>query len=206
MSFKQHLFSFLAAVSFIPSCFSAEVWPLDRSHSSVEFSAEHLMISKINGRFNEFHAWFEIDKDNFEKSSLKISAQASSIDTGFEFRDKHLQNEEFFNSRSFPVMTFVSTHISPISSGEYRVEGNATIKDVTQKVTFKLKHNGYITDYWGNLRAGFHLSGVLNRNDFSLDWNDRLKEGGLVIGEEIAIECNLEVFQQTQGPKIISAS
>lgn len=202
---KRHCCIILVMVlnCLIPSFSFADFWALDRAHSSVEFSTQHLMISKINGKFNEFYAWVDLDKDVFENSRIEITAQVRSIDTNFENRDKHLQGEEYFDSQKFPVLTFKSTKIHPLGGKRYELVGIATIKGVSKEVGIELVHNGFITDYWGNLRTGLQLKGILNRSEFGLNWNDQLKEGGLIIGEEVNVECNLEVFQQSNGAQLL---
>lgn len=196
-------FTFLMTC-FLKSSLFADYWSFDKDHSSVAFKTEHLAISEISGRFNDFYAWIEIDEENFENSKIEIRAQVSSIDTGLKARDSHLLSEDFFHSKVYPDITFSTDYIRRIEGEKFELRGALRIKDVTKTVSIELNHRGYVKDHWGNQRAGFHLIGEISRFDFDLDWGDMLRDGGLIIGETITIECNLEVIKQNDDRFLLS--
>ena len=170
-------------------------WRLDKAHTKIVFSATHLVISHVEGRFDSFDAKVITEGDNFENASIEFSADVNSINTDNEKRDKHLKSDDFFNAEKFPKMTFKKKSFNKIHDNNYKLVGDLTIRDITKEVTLNAKLNGIIKDPWGNTRAGFTVSGVVNRFDFGLKWNAMLQAGGLVVGKDIIIDINLELMK-----------
>ncbi len=171
-------------------------WSLDKAHTKIAFSATHLVISNVEGRFDSFDVNVMTDGDDFEDASIEFSADVNSINTDNEKRDEHLESDDFFNAKKFPKMTFKSKSFKKISDGNYKLIGDLTIRDITKEVTLDAKLNGIIKDPWGKTRAGFTVSGVVNRFDFGLKWNAMLETGGLVVGKDIVININLELIKE----------
>ena len=172
----------------------AGTWTLDTAHSSVGFTVRHMMVSKVRGRFGDFSADI-VTAENPLESTLTATVQMASIDTGDEGRDGHLRTNDFFDIEEHPTMTFTSTGITG-SGTDYEVTGDLTIKGVTKPVTFDLEFGGVGKDPWGNTRAGFTLTGTINRKDFNMAYNAVLETGGIMVGEKVSVELDIEATLQ----------
>ena len=172
----------------------AGTWTLDAAHSTVGFTVRHMMVSKVRGRFRDFSADI-VTAENPRESTLTATVQMASIDTGDEGRDGHLRTNDFFDIEQFPTMTFTSTEITG-SGLDYEVTGDLTIKGVTKPVTFDLEFGGVGKDPWGNTRAGFTLTGTINRKDFGMAYNAVLETGGIMVGEKVSVELDIEATLQ----------
>ncbi|WP_010096876.1 YceI family protein [Ornithinibacillus scapharcae] len=172
------------------------VWTVDKSHSSLEFIVKHMMISKVKGVFTEFEASLEADPSDLTGASIEFTVDLNSIDTRNEDRDNHLRSNDFLDIASHPKMTFVATDIKSTGDNEYDVTGDLTIRGVTKPVTFEMTMEGVHKDPWGNEVAGFSGTGKLNRKDFGLVWNAALETGGVLVGEEVKINLEIEAHKQ----------
>ena len=172
------------------------VWTIDPSHSEIGFNVAHMMFTKVSGKFNDFHATVENDDDTFETSEIFFSAAVSSIDTNNIDRDNHLRSTDFFDIAKFPKISFKSTGIKKISEGQFEISGDLTIKDVTKVVTLAAAYSGLMKDPWGNTKVGVSLSGKINRNEFGLTWNVSLETSGVLIGEEIKLQSEIQLIKQ----------
>jgi polyisoprenoid-binding protein YceI len=172
----------------------AGTWALDAAHSSVGFTVRHMMVSKVRGRFTDYTADIVTAEDPL-RSTVNATIQMASIDTGDEGRDGHLRTNDFFDIEEFPTMTFTSTGITG-SGPDYELTGDLTIKGVTKPVTFDLEFGGVGKDPWGNTRAGFTLTGTINRKDFGMAYNAVLETGGIMVGEKVSIELDIEATLQ----------
>lgn len=172
----------------------AGTWTIDPAHSTVGFTVRHLMVSKVRGKFRDFDAEIVVAENPLE-SSVRATVEMASIDTGDEGRDQHLRTNDFFDIENYPQMTFVSTGITG-SGSDYEVTGDLTIRGVTKQVTFDLEVGGVSKDPWGNTRAGFELTGTINRKDFGIEWNAALETGGVVVGDKVTIEIDVEATLQ----------
>ena len=165
-------------------------WNLDVTHSQVEFSVKHMMISTVRGRFSAITGSGETSSTG-ALSAVSLEADVKSIDTNQTQRDEHLRSADFFDVAAFPKLTFVSTTIAQTGE-EITITGNLTIKDVTKSVTLKGEFSAPITDPWGNTRAGLGVTGKINRKDFGLGWNMALETGGLVVSDEVKLTIEVE--------------
>jgi polyisoprenoid-binding protein YceI len=171
------------------------VWNIDASHSSVAFVARHLVVSKVRGRFDAFAGAVTIAEQPLA-SSVGATIEVASINTGDDGRDGHLKSPDFFDAATFPTITFASTGITPKGS-DYVLTGNLTIKDVTKPVELALEFNGVEGDPWGGTRVGFSAETEINRKDFGLEWNVVLETGGMLVGETIKIQLEIEAVKAT---------
>ena len=168
-------------------------WTVDPSHSSVEFAARHLMVSKVRGRFTSFEGRLEITEDPLQ-SSLRASVDLASVETHDEKRDAHLRSPDFFDVENHPRMTLVSTGIRP-DGDDYVLSADLTVRGVTRPVEFHLEFNGVERDPWGGTRAGFTATTEVNRRDWGLEWNVPLDGGGLLVSEKVKITLEVEAVK-----------
>lgn len=175
------------------------VWTLDTTHSEVTFSVRHMMFSKVTGSFNVFKATLELDEDHPENAWVEAEAETASIDTRDEKRDAHLRSPDFFDAEQFPLLTFKSKKVEPLGDHSYNVVGDLTLHGVTKEVTFEALYGGQIPkalNPFGDRRAGLSAVTTINRKDFGLSWNFTLETGGLMVGEDVRIEINLEAITE----------
>jgi len=168
-------------------------WTIDTSHSSVSFSARHLMVSKVRGRFGAFSGTITIAPDPL-RSSVEATVEAGSITTNDEGRDGHLRSPDFFDVERYPTMSLRSTRIEQRGSG-YLLHADLTVKDVTRPVVFELEFEGVESDPWGGTRAGFSAETEINRKDWGLEWNVALETGGVLVGEKVKVQLDVQAVQ-----------
>ena len=169
------------------------VWNVDPVHSSVGFVARHLMVSKVRGRFATFTGTLTLADDPLA-SKVEASVDIASITTGDETRDGHLKSGDFFEAETFPTMTLVSTGIDKDGS-DYVLHTDLTIKGITKPVDFELEFDGVSGDPWGGTRAGFSAEAEVNRKDFGLEWNVVLETGGVMLGEKVKIQLDVQAVK-----------
>lgn len=171
----------------------AGTWNIDPTHSTVGFVARHLVISKVRGSFRSFSGAIIISDQQLD-SSVSVSIDMESVDTADESRDGHIKGEDFFDVAKFPTMTFTSTKVTQ-EGEDFEVTGDLTIKGVTRSVILELEFNGVSKDPWGGTRAGFSAETEINRKDFGLEWNVVMETGGVLVGEKIKIELDIQAVQ-----------
>jgi polyisoprenoid-binding protein YceI len=170
------------------------VFALDPSHTAVEFVVRHLMITKVRGRFPAFSGQIELAPGSDLPTSIRATIDANSIDTRDEQRDAHLRSADFFDVAEFPQLTFESTRIYG-TPDDFAIEGKLTIRGVARDVQLTGGFEGRVADPWGGRRVGYSAHGTINRRDFGLAWNAALETGGVVVGDEVRIELNVEAVQ-----------
>ncbi len=187
------------AIAFMttPALAADKTFAIDNTHARIGFGVTHMVISSVKGEFKKYEGSFTLG-DHKELKSASATIETASIDTGVEKRDNHLRSPDFFNADEFDTITFNSTSISH-SGNDYTVLGDLTIKDITKKVTLRGKLLGVITDPWGKTRAGFTARGTIDRRDFGLTWNKALETGGLVVGNEVTLELDVEGVEAAPG-------
>lgn len=168
-------------------------WAIDSTHSKVAFKVKHLMISNVLGNFKEFEGQVSTDGDDFSTAEINFSLSAASIDTEMADRDGHLKSPDFFDAEKYPKITFSGKGMKDLGDEMFELTGDLTIKDVTKSVTLTVEYGGIMSDPWGNVKAGFSLSGKINRKDFGLNWNAALEAGGVLVGEEVKISGDIEL-------------
>lgn len=168
-------------------------WNVDAAHSSVGFVARHLMVTKVRGRFASFNGAVTVSEDPL-KSKVEATVDMASVTTGDAGRDGHLQNADFFEAEKYPTMKFVSTDIVANGS-DYVLKGDLTIKAVTKPVAFELEFDGVAVDPWNNTKAGFSAETEINRKDFGLDFNVALEAGGVLVGEKVKVQLDVQLVK-----------
>ncbi len=171
-------------------------WKIDHSHSNVTFEVTHMVIATVTGKFQEFDGDIKADKEDFSDASINFTIQAASINTNNEKRDNHLRDADFFEVETYPTIEFKGKEMKQKSGNKYTLVGDLTMHGVTKEVELDVRYNGQIKDPWGNTRAGFKVSGSLDRTDYGLTWNNTLETGGLVVANDVDIQVNLELIKQ----------
>ncbi|HWQ14018.1 MAG TPA: YceI family protein [Roseiflexaceae bacterium] len=180
-------------------------WQIDASHSSIQFSVRHMMISKARGRFERFEGIVEADESNPAGATVEVRIEAASINTKDENRDNHLRSPDFLDAATYPYLTFKSTKLELLSGERGKLYGELTIRDVTRPVVLDVEYQGQARSPWGTVSAGFSASTRINRKDWGLTWNVALETGGVLVGEEITIEIELELVKQAEQPVEVAA-
>jgi polyisoprenoid-binding protein YceI len=167
-------------------------WNLDTAHSGIHFSVQHMVFSKVRGRFAKYRGSIRIEDTEMTRSAVEVTIDAASIDTGEPARDTHLRSADFFDVEKFPELQFKSKRIEQVSQERYRVVGDLTIRDVTREVSLDVEYGGRAKDPWGNERIGFTAKTSLDRKDFGLTWSQLLETGGVLVGDRIDIELEVQ--------------
>jgi len=170
-------------------------WNIDLTHSGINFSIRHMVVSKVRGRFGSYTGKLELNENDLSRSQVEVQIDAASIDTGVEQRDGHLRSADFFDTEKYPRLTYKSRRIEKQSDDRYRVIGDLTIRDVTREVPLDVEFGGRAKDPWGNERAGFTARASIERKDFGLGWNQVLEAGGVLVGDKVDIDIELEAVK-----------
>ncbi|TND10109.1 MAG: YceI family protein [Bacteroidetes bacterium] len=170
-------------------------WSIDPSHSEITFKVKHLVISTVTGSFTKYDVKAETDGDDFTSARIFFSADVNSITTGNEQRDGHLKSPDFFDAETHPLVTFVSNTITKSGDDQFNMSGDLTMRGVTKAIDLQVEFGGTMKDPWGNLRAGFEISGKINRKEFGLHWSAATETGGLVVSDEVKLLCHVELIK-----------
>lgn len=172
-------------------------WGIDPAHSTIGFKIKHLMISNVSGHFSKFDLQVETEGEDFTTAKGVFTADTAAVYTGNDERDRHLRSPDFFDDHAFPKITFVPKKYESVDNdGSYNVYGDLTIRDVTKPVQFGIEFGGVVKDPWGNTRAGFTVSGKINRKEFGLNWHALTEAGGLVVSDDVRVNCEIELVKQ----------
>lgn len=169
-------------------------WKLDPSHTIVEFSAKHLMITTVKGRITDVEGTIYTDEKDPKNSSVEATLKAASIDTRTDQRDQHLRSADFLDVEKFPEIKFRSTRIQG-DKQSFKLTGDLTIRDVTKPITLDIEFGGRTRDPWGGERVGFSANGKIDRRDFGLTWNQALELGGVAVGNDVKISLEVEAIK-----------
>jgi polyisoprenoid-binding protein YceI len=175
---------------------STQTWNFDLVHSSIQFHVRHLMVSKVHGRFTKWDGELVIDPENPALSRVNVSIEAASIDTQEPKRDDHLRSADFLEVEKFPHLTFTSTKIAKTGDDRYALTGDLTIHGVTRSVVVDVEGGDTVKDPWGGVRTGYSAKTSISRKDFGLTWNVALETGGIVVGDKIEINLEVEAIQK----------
>jgi len=175
-----------------------ERWEIDSSHSSVHFSVRHLVIAKVRGTFGRWSGTVQVPDGDFSKATVTATIDASSIDTGVAQRDAHLKSPDFFDVAQYPELRFVGKRVQPRSGVDIDVVGDLTIRGITREVVLRVEQHGQAKDPWGNVRAAFTVKTSIDRKDFGLTWNQVLETGGVMVGDRVEIEAEIQAVKQVE--------
>lgn len=175
---------------------STTKWSLDPTHSELGFKIKHLMISNVSGSFTKFDVQTETSSDDFRDAQVVANVNVSSINTSNGQRDEHLRNADFFEVQTHPNLVFKSTKVEKLNSENFSLYGDLTIKDITKPVKLAVEFNGIAKDAWGNIKAGFTINGKINRKDFGITYNAVMETGGVMLGEEVKINGDIQLVKQ----------
>lgn len=172
-------------------------WGIDPAHTEIAFKVKHLMITNVKGVFNNVEATICAADDNFNYTDIEVKINPASVNTGDEMRDTHLKSADFFDVYNHKLITFKATINRNIIKGEsFEVAGDLTIKGITKRIKLDAEFGGIIKDPWGNHKAGFAITGKINRKDWGLMWNVALETGGVLVGDEVKISCDIQLARQ----------
>ncbi|HLP64694.1 YceI family protein [Flavobacterium sp.] len=175
---------------------STKKWLIDPTHSEIGFKVKHMMFTNVSGSFQNYTATIETEGDEFENATIEFNGEIDSITTGNSDRDAHLLSADFFDAEQFPKITFKSTSFKRTNGADFELKGNLTLHGVTKPVTLETEFSGLMKDPWGNTKAGFILSGKINRKEWNLNWNSALETGGVLVGEEVKLNIELQFIKQ----------
>ncbi len=167
-------------------------WVLDASHSDIQFKVKHLMITTVTGSFNTFSASVETEDDDISTAKIQFNADVNSISTNNAQRDAHLKNSDFFDADVHPKLTFTSSKLEKADGDDYKLYGSLTMRGVSKPVTLNVEFGGIITDPWGNTRAGYTVSGKVDRTAFGVSFGAVSDTGAIMLGHDVSIIANVQ--------------
>jgi polyisoprenoid-binding protein YceI len=170
------------------------LWKIDPMHSEVQFKVKHLVISTVTGTFNSFDANLESEGEDYDGAKASFSLDVNSIDTNVADRDAHLKSDDFFNAEKYPKLTFEGT-LKKVSESQYELAGPLTIRDISKEVKLNVEYGGSMVDGYGQTKAGFEITGKVNRKEFGLKWDMVTEAGGVVVGDEVKLNLNVQMVK-----------
>jgi len=173
-------------------------WEIDSSHSSLHFSVRHLVIAKVRGAFARWSGTIQVPDGDFSKATVVVTIDASSFDTGVSDRDGHLKSPDFFDVAQYPELRFVGKRVQPRSAADIDVVGELTVKGITREVVLRVEQHGQAKDPWGNVRAAFTAKTSIDRKNFGLTYNQVLETGGVMVGDRVDIDAEIEAVKQVE--------
>jgi polyisoprenoid-binding protein YceI len=178
-------------------------WAIDPSHSELIFKVKHLMISNVKGEFRSFTGTVQSNDNDFSDAVVDVTIDASSIFTNDSNRDGHLKNADFFDVENHKELTFKGSTFKKLDDHNYQVKGLLTIKGISKLVTLDVEFGGLVVDPYGNNKAGFSISGKINRKDWGLNWNAALEAGGVMVSDEVKINAEVQLVKQAAQEQLI---
>lgn len=171
-------------------------WILDPAHSELVFKAKHLMISTVTGQFRKFNVTAETEDDNFSNpEAIELIAEIDSIDTNNEQRDGHLRSADFFDAEQHSQLVFHGTKYE-VNGDEGKLYGELTVRGISKKIVLNVEPGGIATDPYGQTKAAFSVTGKISRKEFGLTWHAVTEAGGLVVGDEIKLQAEIQLIKQ----------
>ncbi len=171
-------------------------YKIDAAHSEINFKIKHLMIASVTGNFTGFDATLESPIDSFENASISFSANIDSINTNNAQRDTHLKSADFFDAEQFPTLNFTSTSFTKKNDEEFELVGDLTLKGVTKSITLAVEYGGTTTDFYGQTKAGFEITGKISRKEFGLTWDAVTEAGSVVVSDEVKLILSVQMIKQ----------
>lgn len=171
-------------------------WVIDPAHSEILFKVKHLMITNVKGEFRNFNAEIESAGNDFSSAKVQVNIDATSVFTNNNDRDAHLRSADFFDAENHKELTFTGTSFTKVDDETYKLSGMLTIRGIRKEITLDVEFGGINKDPWGNEKAGFSLSGKINRKDWGLNWNAALETGGVLVSDEVKINAEVQFVKQ----------
>ncbi|MBX3254440.1 MAG: YceI family protein [Chitinophagaceae bacterium] len=175
---------------------STTKWVIDPAHSEIEFKIRHLMITNVTGSFKSFSSEVETEGEAFDTAKILFTGKVDSITTGNEQRDGHLKSADFFDVEKYPEFTFKSTGFKKTGEGDFELPGDLTLHGITRPVKLQVEAGGVVKDPYGQVKAGFSVTGKINRKDYGLNWSAVTEAGGVVVGDEVKIQAEVQYVKQ----------
>ena len=173
-------------------------WKIDHKHSIVEFTARHMMFTKVRGRFDEFEGTINFDPSDLTNTTVNVEIETASIKTNDDGRDEHLRSADFLQVEAYPTMKFASKRVEQKDDKHGKLIGDLTIRDETRQVSLDIEYYGLQEDPWGNTRAVFSGSTTINRKEWGLTWNVALEAGGFLVSDKLDIDIEIQLVQETE--------
>jgi polyisoprenoid-binding protein YceI len=180
-------------------------WALDPTHSELQFKVKHLMISTVTGQFNQFNATVDTEDNDFSKAKIDFTAEVDSISTNNAQRDAHLKNTDFFDAPNHPQIIFKSEKLEKVLEDEYRLTGTLAMRGTSKPVVLDVEFGGITVDPWGNTRAGFTVTGKINRQDFGVSFSAITDTGSILLGDEVKIIASVQFVKQAVAESVLAA-
>lgn len=173
-------------------------WTIDPAHSEIGFKVKHLMIATVRGTFTEFDASIYTTEEDFMSAEIDFWLKSASVSTNDRKRDAHLRSPDFFDVENFPEINFTGNTLENVDNdGSYELYGELTIKGIKKQIKLDVEFGGVVKDPWGNHKAVFSLNGKINRKDWGLNWNTALESGGVLVGDDVWISCEVQLTKQS---------
>lgn len=174
-----------------------KTWTIDPAHTSVNFSAKHMMVTTVRGHLGPVSGAIELDETDFTKSEIEVVIDVANLQTRDEKRDAHLKSGDFFDVENWPSAIFKSTRIEARGDDKYNVVGELSVRGVTKEITLDTQFEGFASNPWGQKLVAFTASTKINRKDWGLNWNVALEAGGVLVGEQVKLEIDVEAIKQS---------
>jgi len=184
----------------------ASTWEIDPSHTTATFSVKHMMVTNVKGQFGKVTGEVNLDDKDPTKSTAKVEIDAKTIDTREPKRDAHLKSPDFFDVEKHPTITFTSSAIKKEGKEKYKMTGDLTMRGVTKPVTLSVETTPEVKDIMGGQTRGAHVTGKINRKDWGLNWNKALEAGGVLVGDEVALDIDVEMHKKVEQPAAPAAA
>ena len=173
-----------------------QTWQIDSAHSGIHFSVRHLVIAKVRGQFSRWTGALTVPDGDFARATVEVTLDTTSIETGVADRDAHLKSADFFDVATYPEATFRSRRVEPAGGDRFLLFGDLTLRGISREVVLDVESAGQTKDPWGNVRAGFAAKTSIDRKEFGLAWNQVLETGGVMVGDKVEIEIEVEAVRQ----------
>jgi polyisoprenoid-binding protein YceI len=180
----------------VTETFATTLWGFDASHAKVGFKISHFGISETEGKFIKFDGTVLSTQPDFSDAEIDFTIDVNSINTEDSQRDAHLRSADFFDVEKFPSITFKSKSLETVEKNKYKLTGDLTMHGVTKEITLRVDYRGTVVDPFSNTKAGFRITGVIDRTKFGLAWNGLLAAGGMLVGHEVQLEINIELIKK----------
>ena len=169
-------------------------WVIDPVHTKIRFDTKYLMLTTVSGWFREVEGTVQAANSNFNDCSINLTIYTNSVYTGIDERDEHLRSSDFFDAKKYPTINFHSTNVE-VNGDLINIKGILSVKDITQEITFRAKHLGTVPDPFGNLKAGFEMDMVFDRQDFHISWNQLFDENGILISDQVKLHADIQLLK-----------